>query len=297
MQLGAGNLKARPAALPGAEKVAFAAQAQVFLGDPKAGSVSRKMASRGFAVSPSAPCKAAGMLRRRGPADPAARLVELRKPKALGVLDHHDGCFGHVDADSMTVGRDDSSRVSSGRRNSGPSPASISRPFMKAMHKHVFACTVLLSSSNRAWRGRQVDFFRFIDQRRTTQEARLPSASRRPLAPLTPPKRESEKWRGSISAGRRRAPGAALRDVHVAEISEHERARGSASLVPSSTSTSRTEVTFLRQKQAVDLYSESGAVRSTIDMRDHDNQRLPENRAYVFRTRRSRSPSARRSKN
>ena len=32
-------------------------------------------------------------------ADPAAQLVELREPVALGLLDHHHGRVGHVDAD------------------------------------------------------------------------------------------------------------------------------------------------------------------------------------------------------
>ena len=32
-------------------------------------------------------------------ADAAAQLMQLRQPEAFGVLDHHDACFRHVDAD------------------------------------------------------------------------------------------------------------------------------------------------------------------------------------------------------
>ena len=34
----------------------------------------------------------------RTPPDAAAQLMQLRKPEALGVFDHHQRCIGHIDA-------------------------------------------------------------------------------------------------------------------------------------------------------------------------------------------------------
>src|SRR5947209_7542250 len=100
VHLDAGGPEAWQAALPGAEQVAFAALPDVLFSDAEAvvgfaqnfaarlgGLAERRtieqQAGRALAPTPHA----------------AAQLMDLGKPKALGVLDHHHGRLRYIDAD------------------------------------------------------------------------------------------------------------------------------------------------------------------------------------------------------
>ena len=52
-----------------------------------------------------------------GAADPAAQLVQLREPEALGVLDQHHVGGAHVDADLDDRGRDQHARLAAAKRS------------------------------------------------------------------------------------------------------------------------------------------------------------------------------------
>ena len=99
MDLETGKLEAGRAGLPGAENLAFAAQAQVLLGNHEP--VFRRAhdveaGARGLA-EPVCMQQDAGGIAGTAP-DTAAQLVQLCQPEALRVLDHHDRGIGHVDA-------------------------------------------------------------------------------------------------------------------------------------------------------------------------------------------------------
>ena len=86
----------RTAALPRPDQVAHPPLRQIQLGD------SESVLGRREGVEPVRRCPlrhedAEALL--GAPADPAAQLVQLRQPEALGVLDEHDGGVGDVDAD------------------------------------------------------------------------------------------------------------------------------------------------------------------------------------------------------
>src|SRR5215813_9547191 len=85
--LDAGDAEARHAALAGAEHVAFAAQAQVLLGDAEAVlglAHDGEARFRGLAERRAVEQEAGRVL--GAAADPAAQLVELRQAEALGML-------------------------------------------------------------------------------------------------------------------------------------------------------------------------------------------------------------------
>src|ERR1051325_3883796 len=92
VDLDARDAKARDPGLPGAEHVAFAAQAQILLGDAK--TILRLPqdldARRGGAAGRGAVEQGAVGARQPAP-DAATQLVNLRKAEALGMLDHHHG--------------------------------------------------------------------------------------------------------------------------------------------------------------------------------------------------------------
>jgi len=94
----------RHAGLARPEQLAGAAQRQVLLGDHEARRGSRP-SRRAGAAHPrrSRPGSAARSATAAAAADPAAQLVELRQPEALGVLDHHHRRRRDVDADPITV--------------------------------------------------------------------------------------------------------------------------------------------------------------------------------------------------
>ena len=74
----------------------------------KPSSVSRSTASRALAaLAERGPVEQqAGRVAGAAP-DAPAKLVDLRKAETLGVLDHHDGRFRHVDADLDHRGGDE----------------------------------------------------------------------------------------------------------------------------------------------------------------------------------------------
>ena len=108
------------AALPGAQQLAGAAQAQILLGDaeavlglahdgePRLGGLAERLGVE----------QQAGRLGGAA-ADAAAQLVELGEAEALGVLDHHHGRGRHVDADLDHGGRDQDRQSSLGERRHG----------------------------------------------------------------------------------------------------------------------------------------------------------------------------------
>ena len=103
------------AGLAGAEHLALAAQAQILLGDAEAVlGLAHHLEAR-LRRRPERPLveQEAG----RGAlaaADAAAQLVQLGKPEALGVLDHHHGRLRHVDADLDDRRRDEDRGLAGG---------------------------------------------------------------------------------------------------------------------------------------------------------------------------------------
>ena len=84
------------AVLPQAEQIAGSPQPQILLGNPEAviRPLDRPQAFGGRLPFRIGDEDTAGGI--PSPADPPAELVQLRKPKTLGVLNHHDGGVGHV---------------------------------------------------------------------------------------------------------------------------------------------------------------------------------------------------------
>ena len=100
MHLDARDAEARHAALPRAEHVAFAAQAQILLGDAEAVlGLAHDLEARLGGLAERRPVEQQAGRALAAAADAAAQLVQLRKAEALGMLDHHDGRLRHVDAD------------------------------------------------------------------------------------------------------------------------------------------------------------------------------------------------------
>ena len=115
VHLDARDAEARHAGLAGAEHVAFAAQAQILLGDAEAvlGLAQDLDARLGGLAERRAVEQQAG--RALAPAaDAAAQLMDLREAEALGVLDHHHGRFRHIDADLDHRGGDEQPRLARG---------------------------------------------------------------------------------------------------------------------------------------------------------------------------------------
>ena len=147
----------------------------------------------------------------------AAQLMELRKSEALRMLDHHDGCLGHVDTHLDDRG---------GHQQSG-------LPVRKARHCEILLCALhaavneihhgaeaLTQCVETLLRRREIDVLGFFHQRAHPIGA-VPGAQC--------PADCFDHFLGSIErdgAGvDRLAPGrllAQLRDIHVAEIGQHQ---------------------------------------------------------------------------
>ncbi len=215
-----GDAERLHAGLPGAEKIAFAAQAQVFLRDAEAvvalahdgkarlGRFAERRlveehAGRGLVAAPDAP----------------AQLVKLRQAEALGMLDHDDGGIRHVDATSITV-------VATTRRVAPDLKSAMTRSFSSAFirpctsptrspknwrstsARSSAAVSSLLSLSSTSGQT-QVELIALLD--------RLPGARDDVVEAL-----EGDGDRGDrLAAGRLPVE---ARDVHVAEGSQHQRA-------------------------------------------------------------------------
>ena len=155
MHLEAGDAEAGQAALPRAEHVAFAAQAQILLGDAEAV----------FGLAQDGEPRLGGLAERRlveqqagrmaGPAaDAAAQLVQLREAEALGVLDHHDGGFRHVDADFDHRGGDEQLRLAGGKARHG---GVLVGAFHAAVHEIDRSPNFSLQFGKARFRGGEID--------------------------------------------------------------------------------------------------------------------------------------------
>ena len=94
--------------MPCAQQLTAASELQVLLGDDEAvlglpHDVEPRPGS--FAKRRAVDEDAGGLA--RPPADATAELVELRQPEALGMLDDHDACIWHIDADLDHGGGDE----------------------------------------------------------------------------------------------------------------------------------------------------------------------------------------------
>ena len=217
-----GGARTQTIACEFAEHLALAAQPQVLLGDAEAvlGLAQdleprpRRFAERALVEQQAG--RAAGAA-----PDPAAQLVQLREAEALGVLDHHDRRLGDVDADLDDGGGDQ--RPWSRRAGSAPSPRPSPAPSSgrgRGRPRRRTSCAGLRRAP-RPRRGRASRSPRPAG--RSSRRAR-PSAIARP----TPATTSSSRSIGMRAGVDRLAAGRLLgqrRDVHVAEIGEHQRAR------------------------------------------------------------------------
>ncbi len=101
-----GDAELGQSGLPRAEEVAGPAQLEVDLGDLEAVIGSGHGGDPAFGVLRGRAGEQDAVALPRAAAHPAAQLVELGEPEALGVLHEHDGGVGHVDADLDHGGRD-----------------------------------------------------------------------------------------------------------------------------------------------------------------------------------------------
>ena len=103
-----GEPEQRQARLARAQHLAGTAQPQILLGDAKAvlGLAHDGEPRLGGLAERRLVEEEAGRLRRPA-ADAAAQLVQLGQAEALGILDHHDRRFRHVDADLDDRRRDE----------------------------------------------------------------------------------------------------------------------------------------------------------------------------------------------
>ena len=222
MNLELREAEAGRARLAGAEHVALAAQAKVLLGDAEAvlGRAQdldprlRRLAERPLVEQEAARPPGAA-------ADPPAQLMELREAEPLGVLDDHDRGLGHVDADLDDRGRDQDAAFR--RAGSAPSPRPCRvRPSFRARARRT-SPKIGAQRLGAILGGGDVERLALLDQRTDPVGARAlverPRQARDDL--LEPLDRHG--------AGVDRLPSrrffAQRRDVHVAEIGEHERAR------------------------------------------------------------------------
>ena len=90
------HLELGQAVLARAEELARAAQLQVDLGELEAVALVRRSPRAAAALGSPKRMQSDGVL---AAADPAAQLVQLRQPEALGLLDQHHRRVRHVDAD------------------------------------------------------------------------------------------------------------------------------------------------------------------------------------------------------
>jgi hypothetical protein len=214
-------VEAGQAALPRAEQVAFAAQLQVFLGDAEAvlglaqdgepglsGLAERRLveqqAGRVAAPAPDAP----------------AQLMQLREPEAFGMLDHHDGGFRHINADLDYRGGDQKLRLARREARHG---GIFFCALHAAMHQIDFFAEAFAQFLEARLRGGEIDLFGFLDQRADPigALARVQRAAGRVLDLLDARQRNGAGV-DRLAAGRLLTQ---FGDVHVAEKSEHQRAR------------------------------------------------------------------------
>jgi len=124
-------------------------------------SVSRMIASRALAVSPSGWHRAAGSLDFPRHARPGRKLMELAT-EALGMLDDHDrGAARRRDLDHRRGDQDRQSSIGEGRHGrsrSVPFRRPCSRPTLPG--KRALRTGAFLDIG-------EIDFFRFLDQRQT----------------------------------------------------------------------------------------------------------------------------------
>ena len=221
MHLDARDPEAGHAGLAGAEHVAFAAQAQILLGDAEAvlGLAHDLDARLGGLAERRAVEQQAGRALAPAP-DAAAQLVDLREAEALGVLDHHHGRLRHVDADLDHRGGDQEPRFAGGEaRHRGV--------LVGALHAAVDEigdiAEMLLQRGEALLGGGEIDHFGFRDQRTDPVDplAALERAPDRRDHIVDAPERHRARV-DRLAAGRLLAQ---LRDIHVAEIGEHQRAR------------------------------------------------------------------------
>ena len=155
----------------------------------------------------------------RAAADAAAQLMQLREAETLGVLDDHDRRLRHVDAD-LDDGRRDQDLVSPRWKRS--IAASFSGPAIRP-------CTVRRRRRKARARPRRDPRPR---RRRASRSPRPAGRSSRRARPRERPGQSRDHLLEPFDrqgAGVDRLPAGRLfaqgRDVHVAEIGEHQRAR------------------------------------------------------------------------
>ena len=153
--------------------------------------------------------------------DAAAQLMQLRQAETFGVLDHHDGGFRHVDADLDHGGGDQKLGLAGGKARHG---GVLLGALHAAMHQIDLLAEALAQFLEALFRGGEIDLFGFLHQRADPIGALALRASARPTASSTSSTRDKRNGAGidRLAAGRLLAQ---FGDVHVAEISQHQRAR------------------------------------------------------------------------
>ena len=215
------DAEARHAGLAGAEHVAFTTQAQVLLCDAEAilglaqdfdaglGGLAERRAveqKTGRALTPAA--------------DSSTQLMDLRQAEALGMLDHHHGRLGNIDADLDHGGGDEKLALS---RCEARHRGVLVGALHLAMHEVHGVVEMLLQLGEALFGGGEIADLGLGDQRA------------HPVDPLAALERATDRLDHLVDARERQRAGidrlaaggllAQLRDVHVAEISEHQRAR------------------------------------------------------------------------
>ena len=217
-----GDAEAGRARLARAEHLAAAAQPQVLLGDAEAvlGLAHDAEAVAGDGAERRLVEEEADR-RPVAPADAAAELVELGEAEALGVLDHHDRRV----AARRRRPRPRWWRPGRGsrRRGSAPWPRSRSAGFMRPWTSPTIGPRAAVERSEAILGRRHVEHLGFLDQR--ADPIGLGAVRRRGADALDHLVEAVERQGARLDrppAGRLLGE---LRDVHVAVVGEHERAR------------------------------------------------------------------------
>ncbi len=222
MVLGAGDAEARHARLAGAEDLAAAAQPEILLGDAEAvlGLAHDRQPLAGDGPERGPVEQQAGRRLVAAP-DPAAQLMELGEAEALGVLDHHDRGVGHVDADLDDGGGDQHLDLAG-------EEAGHDRVALRRLHAAVD------EADDRTQRfaerrvallggGDVVEHLGFLDQRaHPVGLGALGDGAADAADHLVEPVERHDARVDRLAAGRLLGQ---PRDVHVAVVGEHQRAR------------------------------------------------------------------------
>ena len=146
--------------------------------------------------------------------------MQLRETEALGVLDHHDGRFRHVDADLDHRGGDQQLRLAGGKARHG---GILLGAFHAAVHQVDLVAEFLAQFREARFGGGEIDLFGFLDQRADPIDAiaRVDRAADRVLDLLDARQRNGAGV-DRLAAGRFLAQ---FGHVHVAEEGQHQRAR------------------------------------------------------------------------